>query len=935
MALWDKLLSFGKKEKPKAQFTIKSHDKELVIWQLQELEPSLDERIEEFWIETVGVSDDGYWVLVGRRHGIVQLYDWKGRLHKLPSRPPAQVISDVVFNKRFLGLLTPPYLAVYFMEDPRKPDTWRSFKLSQEGIRPSVGLDIKDGILAFGVVGERIYTIDLSSDLTLQTVDFKSTFTYKDASIGELKSLKILNNSKIFLSGTKGCAIYSLSGNLINLLPIGAMKAVCLRGDKLYLGDGKQLVIYDHNLGTNLQNIETPISISYVDVDNSESFAFIADAESNRMGIVDLKSFKFLETIEGFGNSIVRISPDGTIYTSYYVENQDVKLYYFVKFNSNLIDFWYPKDRRNQILRNAKEIYKNLLRSLKASKDPQSLQNIPEYQNLLSMDLPIRELREVIEEAYTALENRRLEIFIESIRKKIDQGNVTKEDLKELENKLISKPIKELENLRMDLIRFFEKSLEEKLSHLESALSNTQILSFQEAESLPEVRSLREFIASLPKEMQQRAQETFIKILSGRLIKRRFERFKITLEKDKVYFGEVDFPKFSGERKKLKWRIRTEDRTIVNNKEYVRLGFEREDGIIIEPKRYPSILSIQDLKHTPQWLKRYLKHLNNLYPYQVYKMPAVVSYEETPWFVQNLEKFASLVKEQIVYNDGIVILEGDAGVGKNFLVEVFATLTNRPLYTIPCNSKMEKEDLTFVYEFDPKRGTRKVYSDLVKALKTPGAIVYFDEINTLPASLVKMFNPLFDYRRYLVLSSGEVIKAEKDVIFVGGMNPQNYLGVSELPQDIKSRSDILFIDYPPFEDEGNIYHIDEALILRDYITPLSILSKEEFVYIWHYLINNIPLDIPSNLLTEDVKHYVHLLFELISIANAVRKAYRAYQMQQSEEPVEFVFSIRDTVRCARRLQKYKNSKSVVLDTILPKVSSPLEKEIIKSIVERV
>ena len=155
--------------------------------------------------------------------------------------------------------------------------------------------------------------------------------------------------------------------------------------------------------------------------------------------------------------------------------------------------------------------------------------------------------------------------------------------------------------------------------------------------------------------------------------------------------------------------------------------------------------------------------------------PLFVSYEETPWFVKNLEKFTAIVKEQSLYSEGILILEGDAGVGKNFLVEVFSALTNRPLYIVPCNSKMEREDITFVYEFDPKRGTRRVYSDLVKALQTPGAVIYFDEINTLPAGMVKLFNPLFDYRRYLTLPTGEVIKAHKEVILVGGMNPPKLL----------------------------------------------------------------------------------------------------------------------------------------------------------------
>ena len=59
-----------------------------------------------------------------------------------------------------------------------------------------------------------------------------------------------------------------------------------------------------------------------------------------------------------------------------------------------------------------------------------------------------------------------------------------------------------------------------------------------------------------------------------------------------------------------------------------------------------------------------------------------------------------------------------------------------------------------------------------------------------------------------------------------------------------------------------------------------------------------------------------------------------YQTQQSEEPVEFVFSIRDTIRCARRLRKYGSAKRAVEETIIPKISSPLEKEIVRSIIER-
>jgi len=84
------------------------------------------------------------------------------------------------------------------------------------------------------------------------------------------------------------------------------------------------------------------------------------------------------------------------------------------------------------------------------------------------------------------------------------------------------------------------------------------------------------------------------------------------------------------------------------------------------------------------------------------------------------------------------------------------------------------------------------------------------------------------------------------------------------------------------------------------------------------------------LVTPERERKTEMLFELLRIANAIRKAYRSYQTQQSEEPVEFVFSIRDTVRCARRLEKYGDARKVVS---VPKISSPLEREIVQSIIE--
>ena len=155
------------------------------------------------------------------------------------------------------------------------------------------------------------------------------------------------------------------------------------------------------------------------------------------------------------------------------------------------------------------------------------------------------------------------------------------------------------------------------------------------------------------------------------------------------------------------------------------------------------------------------------------------------------------------------------------------------------------------------------------------AIIFFDEINTLPTSLVKVFNPLFDYRRYMYLSYDSIVKAEKNVLFVGAMNPQNYLGVSELPQDIKSRADILYIDYPPFEDEKGFYYPDEALILKDYVAGFEGLTKEDFIYLWYDKINGISHDKTINVSEITIRN-LYKIFELLKIAS------------QLEEPTEII-----------------------------------------------
>ncbi len=917
-----------KKEQRREYTVIQLEDEELRLWE-ENLESDRDTRIEEFWVESIGISEDGFWTLVGRRHGILQLYDWKGSLHKLPPRPPAHTVTDILFRGNYLALLMPPSVIIYSITQKEKPSSWKLSKLSQEGMRASSGLDIRNGTLVFGVVGERLYLVTLGGEVSLRTLD------YKESNMGEVKNVRFIDGNRLLLGGKEASSIYGIGGNLIKRLPYSGV--FCLTDKMALFGDENQIVLYDLERYEEVGRIDIQVNPASVDISPDGRIAFVADAQENKLDVIDLRSISHVTTLEGLGYSLVKISPDEGIYTCIRKEVEGSSFYYLAKFGSNLLDFYYPKERQRQFIKNAEKLYAQFQRKLQAVNSEEGVESMKEYRELLLSDAPIKRVRELISNAQEDIRRKKLHLFMENVKKKMENSTLTGDDVKHIEERIRHSEQGEkelLESLKDACMEHFEREIKSALERVRHALKDAHGSSTDEMESIDEIKQTKEMFINLPESMRLYANQELSRMVHEKLLENLINTYRIVVSEERVVFGKEEFERFIGSKRRFLWKLSLEDRYLQDGQVYVRVFFEREDGILREPKRYINILRAQELQHPPKWIKNYLRHLNGLFSYQEYRLPLFVSYEETPWFVRNLEKFTSLIKEQLLYREGILILEGDAGVGKNFLVEVFSALTNRPLYIIPCNSKMEKEDLTYMYEFDPKRGTKKVYSDLVKALQTPGAIVYFDEINTLPPSLVKMFNPLFDYRRYLVLSSGEVIKAERDVILLGGMNPQNYLGVSELPQDIKSRADILYIDYPPFESDGSFYQPDEAIILKDQIKGLNDLSKEDFTYLWYYVVNGVKTERGASLLSSERERMVRLLFDLLSIANAIRKAYRAYQSQLSEEPVEFVFSIRDTIRCARRLEKFGSAKESVLSTIIPKISSPLEREIVKDIVDR-
>ncbi len=885
------------------------------------LEQDKDDRIEEYWVETMAVSQDGYWFLAGRRHGLFSLYKYNGTLVRLPARPPSQAVVNIVFRDRYLAISSPPYVSVHDMIDPYNPKTWKSIKLSQEGLRPAGGLDIENGILIYGAISNQVVIVELDFDKGL--IEPKNIFRLQD--FDQIKFIKLLGNRNILISGPKKSVITDINGNILHEINIPSYCAT-FKDDILYLA-GKELVGY--NLNTRSEVFRYPLSSNPSDIDVYENIALLADRDENRLTFFDTRTGEEIGALNEGGYSVVKISPDGSIYTSFF--DRENKLYYLKKFDTNLLNLYYPKERQEAIRKNAQRLYRDFKKRL-SNNETEDIPELKELKTLISY--PFKDIRELIEKAEEELYQKVVELKFEAFKSQIPNINAkVYEEIQDFGKNLDERYKEAFEKLKADALNALKSLIDKHIKEVEKVISEKSIASQIEAESLEEVKRAREAFLSLPRELQNEAFDRLNKLIQRIIIDRRLEKYKIDIQKDRIKIADITVEIPENIRKRLRWQIKLEEKIVIEQKLYSKISFVREDGIVREPKRYNNYLTIDEMRHKPRWIARYLSKLNGLFGYQdSISINPTISFEDTPWFVQNLANLSKALNDQLRYSEGIVIIEGDAGVGKNFLIEVYSALTKRPLFIIPCHSKMEKEDITFVYEYDPKVGTKRTKSNLIKALETPNAIIFFDEINTLPTSLVKVFNPLFDYRRYMYLSYDSIVKAEKNVLFVGAMNPQNYLGVSELPQDIKSRADILYIDYPPFEDERGFYYPDEALILKDYVAGFEGLTKEDFIYLWYDKINGISHDKVINASETAIKN-LYKIFELLKIASSIRKAYRDYQSGQSEEAVDFVFSMRDTIRCARKLNESDNVKEVVKSTILPKVSNLFERKSVETLID--
>lgn len=299
-----------------------------------------------------------------------------------------------------------------------------------------------------------------------------------------------------------------------------------------------------------------------------------------------------------------------------------------------------------------------------------------------------------------------------------------------------------------------------------------------------------------------------------------------------------------------------------------------------------------------------------------------------------LDDIAESALGQMRLQSGITILRGDTGSGKNVLLDILHHFSKRELVVVSCNPLATKSDLTYQIHYNPKEGTLVMDAEVIRAAKTPGVSICFDEINTLPTGAAKLLLSGLDERRKFFLSDGRRITWDPTVLAFGTENV-GYLGTQPLSQEFKSRASIIDINYPTEEltRNGHKWRTPyEAEIMARHIPLLGALSQRDFYLVWEHVANAIPTPESTALLTPEREALLESLQCIVKVANRIRYAYDQFQRGLSNHEVRFVYGLRESVNIAAAMAEGHRPREAVLKTVLPKIDKPAEQERVAKII---
>lgn len=411
-------------------------------------------------------------------------------------------------------------------------------------------------------------------------------------------------------------------------------------------------------------------------------------------------------------------------------------------------------------------------------------------------------------------------------------------------------------------------------------------------------------------------------------------------EGDELKFGNATFPIYK-EPPKL-WQPKL---VPIGAGMYAELIFEDSLGRVFKPDGEGRTVVSPDPndEKTKQVIERYKKAADEYFRSIKRQVPDFDEHWKiTTYHMSKLEEIAEGLNLQLLNHRGILILQGEAGTGKNVVVDMLANLSNREVVPVLCNENSVKEDLTYEFYYDPEKGTYKLPSRLVEGIQKPGTIILFDEINALKPGIAKMLNSLFDYRRRIYLPEGgkqrEII-TDPTVMFMGTMNPQNYAGVNRLSPEVKSRARVVDFDYPPFEERGNRtqYKSDEAEMLGAYVDSTGDLKPNEFRLCWDYIVNRDTSNGADAILgtNPQIEQDMRRIYDVIRVANRLREMYRAYLIGDSNEPMDFPTSLREVTDIVMEMNHRQGLKRIIKRVIIPKIDDLQQKRLVDQTIDAV
>jgi len=139
-----------------------------------------------------------------------------------------------------------------------------------------------------------------------------------------------------------------------------------------------------------------------------------------------------------------------------------------------------------------------------------------------------------------------------------------------------------------------------------------------------------------------------------------------------------------------------------------------------------------------------------------------------------------------IENSKNILLKGDTGCGKSFLIEEMAKKYKKKLYTVSCDVELDKSEIIGKYEV---KDGKTVWIDgvLILAMKE-GAWIVFDEINMAKPEIISVLHRVLDDRRTITVKehNNEDIKAEKGFRVFASINP-DYAGTTEFNYAFRRR----------------------------------------------------------------------------------------------------------------------------------------------------